>query len=110
MDARLPASNFAGWGWGKSIKDSEMVIFNSDGGNSAASTYRALNDTDIEALPEQQQSCYTTSHTANDDGTVSISTSRPLDCGDGDSLELDKELEMTMAWYEQPALNHDKNY
>ena len=44
MDAKLPASSLAGWGWGKSLTDAEMVIFNADGDSSAAYTYMGKGD------------------------------------------------------------------
>ena len=39
MNVTLPDTSFAGWGWGASMVDTEMVIFSANGDSSSATTY-----------------------------------------------------------------------
>ena len=39
MNAVIPDGSYAGWGWGASMTNTEMVIFSANGDSSSASTY-----------------------------------------------------------------------
>ncbi len=39
MGATLPSGSYAGWGWGASMINTEMVIFSADGDNSDVTTF-----------------------------------------------------------------------
>jgi len=39
MNCTIPDSSYAGWGWGKSMDNTEMVIFSANGISSSAITY-----------------------------------------------------------------------
>ena len=44
--AELPDSSYAGWGWGASMTNTEMIIFSADGDQSSASTYYSSGTTE----------------------------------------------------------------
>ena len=99
VQATIADQSFAGWGWGSSMTNTEMVIFSANGDDSTATTYKGKGDTDPDLQPEMQK-CYDVVHNKNDDGSISIYASRPLDCGIEDSyvIELDKPLQLITAW------------
>ena len=39
MKATLSDSSYAGWGWGSSMFNTEMVVFSANGDSSSATTY-----------------------------------------------------------------------
>ena len=113
MNATLPDSSYAGWGWGSSMVNTEMVIFVANGDSSSATTYYSSDKSEPE-LQSSMQSCYTTSVTKKDDGNVEIMTTRPLDCGIANSyaVTLDTDLSLISAWDGSNAkmVYHGKNY
>ena len=53
MNVTLPDSSYAGWGWGSSMTNTEMVIFSANGADkSSATTYYSKEET----KPENQAS------------------------------------------------------
>mmetsp|Transcript_6602 Transcript_6602/g.8962 ORF Transcript_6602/g.8962 Transcript_6602/m.8962 type:complete len:139 (+) Transcript_6602:1356-1772(+) len=84
MNATLPDSSYAGWGWGSSMTNTEMVIFSADGADSSATTYYSKGENDP-TLQETLQSCYETSVKTKKNNFVEFTTKRPLDCNVEDS-------------------------
>jgi len=84
MTATLPDSSYAGWGWGSSMTNTEMVIFSADGADSSATTYYSKGENDP-TLQETLQSCYETSVKTKKNNFVEFTTKRPLDCNVEDS-------------------------
>ena len=80
VQATLPDSSYAGWGWGPSMTRTEMLIFSANGASSSMTTYYSIGEQEP-TEHEDLASCYTTSTVANSDGTITITTMRPLDCG-----------------------------
>ena len=79
MAAILKTGSFAGWGWGSSMFDTEMVIFSADGDASSVATYYSSGKTTPQ--PETTlDSCYTTAFTVNADTSVTFQVTRPLNC------------------------------
>ena len=39
MNCTIPDGSYAGWGWGPSMKGTEMIIFSANGDQSSALTY-----------------------------------------------------------------------
>ena len=79
MVATLKDGAYASWGWGASMTNTEMVIFSADGTSSGVKTYYGVGDYD----PEEDFSyvaCYSTSYVDNGDETITITTTRPLEC------------------------------
>ena len=46
MNTTIPDSSYAGWGWGSSMTNTEMVIFSADGDKSQAKTYYSKTEDD----------------------------------------------------------------
>ena len=44
MKASIPSGSFAGFGWGKTMTNTEMVIFSTKGGSGAVTTYYGVGD------------------------------------------------------------------
>ena len=100
ISVTLPDKSYAGWGWGSSMTNTEMIIFSADGQQSTAKTYYSKGEQDPE-LEDSLQSCYkTTKQVDADAGTVTITASRPLDCGVKDSyvIQPDTQLNLISAW------------
>ena len=79
MEASIVAGSFAGFGWGASMHNTEMVIFSANGDASALQTYYGIGTTKPQADPALS-ACYTTTITQAN-GMVNFTASRPLDCG-----------------------------
>jgi len=110
IEATLVDSSYAGWGWGSSMKETEMVIFSANADSSTALTYYSVQE-GPPTLEPTLQSCYTTSYTVNTDGTIFFKATRPLDCGVTDSyvVKLDEELSLISAWNPtNPVLSYHK--
>ena len=99
MNATIPDKSYAGWGWGGSMTNTEMLIFSADGDNSDMETYYGVGDTEPEKQKELQ-SCYTTIPTKKDNGYVEFITTRPVDCGISNSyvVQTDTLHELITAW------------
>lgn len=83
MNAVVPTGTYAAWGWGASMKDTEIVFFSANGADSAVEFYYSV----TEEPPTEEPSyaaCYTTSFSQDGD-TVYFSATRPLDCGTDNS-------------------------
>ena len=79
MVATLIDGSYAGWGWGASMTNTEMVIFSADGSSSGVKTYYGVGkDTPLEDF--SYEACYDTSYVDNGDGKITITTTRPLEC------------------------------
>ena len=77
IEAVIPDGSYAGWGWGSSMTDTEMVIFET--GASAGVTFY---DGTGETTPTEDTAmspCYTTSFSL-DGTTYTMTATRPLDC------------------------------
>lgn len=101
MNADLPNISYAGWAWGPAMAYTEMVIFSANGSTCSSVTAFKCFEKHHDVFPEPTlQPCYTTSYKQNTDGTVSLTASRPLDCGIEDSyvVQLDQELQLNVAW------------
>jgi len=79
MAAILKTGTFAGWGWGSSMIDTEMVIFSADGNASSVGTYYSSGKT-TPLADDTLASCYTTGFTVNEDTSVTFQVTRPLNC------------------------------
>ena len=44
MNVSIPTGSYAGFGWGKTMTDTEMVIFSTKGGTGAVTTYYGVGD------------------------------------------------------------------
>ena len=42
MQATLPDGSYAGWGWGPTMENTEMVIFSANGALSSVTAYKGL--------------------------------------------------------------------
>ena len=108
MRASIPGGSYAAWGWGDSMKDTEMLVFSADGDASSVETYYSKG----KKTPEADASlieCYTWSKTVGEDDWVTFAVTRPLDCGIESSyvIELDAELSLIAAWNpESPQLSY----
>ena len=113
IEATLVDGSYAGWGWGSSMKETEMVIFSANADSSSALTYYSKT-TEPPTLDDTLQACYTTSYTVNADSTIFFKATRPLDCGVANSyvVKLDEELSLISAWNpKNPVLSfHTLNY
>ena len=99
MTALVADGSYAGWGWGATMIDTEMVIFSADGDSSSAETYYSTKH-DTPSSDPSQQACYTTTITQQDDGYTKFETTRPLECGTSNSyvVSLDTKLSLITAW------------
>ena len=117
MVATLKDGSYAGWGWGASMTNTEMVIFSAEASKSGVKTYYGEGDYDpVEDFA--YEACYDTSFVQNDDGTITITTTRPLECtgmtdikGGSYVIQLDTEIDLIMAWNpDDPDISfHDGN-
>ena len=99
MIATLPDQSFAGWGWGGSMTNTEMLIFSANGDKSDMETYYGIGDEDPQKQPELQE-CYTTTSKVKSDGFVEFTTTIPVDCGFTNSyvVQTDTLHELITAW------------
>ena len=103
MEAKIAAGSFAGFGWGATMTDTEMVIFSANGDDSALQTYYGVGQTTPQA-DDALTACYTTTISQADGDFVNFTATRPLDCGiedfGGDNyvVALDTELSLISAW------------
>ncbi len=100
ITAVIPDGSYAGWGWGSSMTDTEMVIFET-GTSAGVSFYDGTGDTAPTEATSGISSCYTTTSTL-DGTTYTLTATRPLDCSDvvADSylIQLDTTLSLITAW------------
>lgn len=96
MNCTIPKGSYAGWGWGKNMDNTEMVIFEAPTDPTAlpdvTTYYSKGKDTPI-AEPEMQ-ACYTSTITDLGNGSLQFITTRPLDCGVSNSyvVKLDSKM------------------
>lgn len=113
MNCTIPGGSYAGWGWGSSMTDTEMVIFSADATTPTVGTYYSTGETPPGA-DAKYESCYTTKINDLGNGFIEFITTRPLDCNIADSyvVALDTELELITAWNPtNPVLSfHSGNY
>ena len=78
MRVNIPDNTFAGFGWGATMTNTELVVFSANGDSSAVTTYYGTGNLKPEALPSLQ-SCYTWQRimTSSD---IELVATRPLDC------------------------------
>ena len=116
MDARILDGSFAGFGWGASMQDTEMVIFSANGDSSALETYYGIGT--VKPMEDDAMAaCYETKITKGDDGYINFLTTRGLDCdatdysGGSYVVALDTELSLISSWNpKNPQLSyHGKN-
>lgn len=99
LEATLPVGSYAGWGWGPSMTDTEMLIFSASDGASDINFYLSSGFTKP-TLDASFKDCYTTSVTQDGD-TVNFTATRPLECtavADSYVVQLDTELSLITAW------------
>ena len=51
MKATIPSGSYAGFGWGESMTNTEMVIFSTTGGTGAMKTYISSGNQPLDAKP-----------------------------------------------------------
>ena len=102
--ATLNDGSFAGWGWGGSMTNTEMVIFETNGDSNAISFHYGIGD-DYPPEDSALAACYETSSVDNGDGTITFTAARPLECagitdygGGSYVVQLDAEMSLCMAW------------
>ena len=99
VEAVIPDGSFAGWGWGSSMTDTEMIIFET-GASAGVTFYDGTGDTTPTAAPSFAP-CYTVVTTSDGAGTYTMTATRPLECtGIADSyvIQLDTTLSLITAW------------
>ena len=77
--ATLKNGSYAGWGWGGSMTNTEMVIFSADASSSGVSFVYGIGD-DTPENDDAYGACYDTKFVENGDGTVTLTATRPLEC------------------------------
>ena len=113
ITAVIPNTSYAGWGWGGSMADTEMVIFETST-DLGVSYYDGTGYFTPTANPSFAP-CYTT--TSSVDETTQVATltaTRPLECaGIADSyvIQLDTNLAIITAWDDSSSTltYHDTN-
>lgn len=97
MVATLNHGTSAGWGWGESTTDTEMVIFKANGDQSAISF--------VYGQEPGFAACYDSQFVVHVDDSVTFTTKRPLDCdrisdpmGNSFRVILDADMQLFMAW------------
>lgn len=112
MHVTIPKGSYAGFGWGASMENTEMVIFSTKGATGSVQTYYSPGFDTPNSEPTLQ-SCYSTSQSI-DGNNYEFVTTRPLDCNVADSyvIRLDVELSLISAWSptDDDLAYHDKNY
>ena len=115
--ATLNNGSFAGWGWGEDMTNTEMVIFSANGSQSAVSFVYGQGEQDP-VDDAAFAACYSSSFVVHSDSTVTITTTRPLECsgitdpnGDSYVVQLDTDMSLCMAWNpDSPELSyHNSN-
>ena len=102
FDANIKDGSFAGFGWGASMQDTEMVIFSANGDSSALETYYGIGTVTPE-LDHDMLECYDWSVTNNGD-KVNFLARRSLECDVHDKtggsyvVQLDTELDLISSW------------
>jgi len=101
INATIPQNSYVGWGWGASMKNTEMVIFQASTTTTASTvtTYYSTSET-TPGLQPDLQSCYSTTISSADNNMIQFITTRPLDCGVANNyvVKLDSELDLISAW------------
>lgn len=104
MVATLNNQSYGGWGWGKDMTNTEMVIFSANGNRSGISTVYGVGTTDPRN-DNNMMACYSSSFVQDTAAnTVTITATRPLDCGITDAggdqyvVQLDQSLRLVTAW------------
>ena len=78
MHVTIPKGSYAGFGWGNSMTNTEMVIFSTKGETGSVQTYYSTTEDTPNPEPKLQ-SCYSTSQTINGNNYEFVTT-RPLEC------------------------------
>ena len=115
MDANVNDGAFAGFGWGASMQDTEMVVFSANGTSSSVATYYGIGT--VKPMEDDNMAeCYETEIT-QEDGYVNFLAKRSLECdatdysGGSYVVALDTELSLIASWNpNNPLLSyHGKN-
>lgn len=98
LNARVSDGSYAGFGWGSSMVNTEMVIFSADGTSSSVGNYYSTTEDTPQPYPTVD-SCYTTSISPGT-GFVVFNVTRPLDCGIANTyvVQLDTNFTVINAW------------